>query len=283
MSLPRAAVATLAAVCLAAGLAAAVFGAATPAVAAEASPWARAAQSQARLIEGADVGGAPVAGVEIRLEPRFITYWRDPGDAGVPPTFSFAGSTNLKAASVRYPAPRRLDEAGAAAFGYEGDVTFPIVVEPADPAQPVRLVVTLDYAACHDICLPAHADLRLTLDGQPSAEAGRVAEALAAVPRPAALGGAGAPAVRSVTPDGAGGFTARVAGTDPTLFVEAPEGWAFAVGPGRAETDAVVFPVKRLDHPAAVDGLPASVTLTLVTAEGAIEVPARPDAMAPGR
>lgn len=254
-----------------------------PAWSAAASPWGRGAQSRARLIAGAPASGALLAGLEIRLEPGFITYWRDPGDAGVPPTLSFAGSTNLKSATLRYPAPRRLDEAGAVAFGYVGDVTFPILVEPVDPSRPVTLAVAVDYAACHDICLPAHADLHLTLDGQPSAEAGRITEALAAVPRAAVLGGAGSPAIRAVTPDGAGGFTVSAAGAGPdgALFVEAPEGWAFAVGPARPAGAETLFPVKRIDHPQGVERLPGPVTLTLAGRDGAIEVPVRVDEARP--
>ena len=275
-ALPRAAA------CLAASLLA-VMARPGPAWPAAASPWASAAQSRARLIEGAPAGGTLTAGLEIRLEPQFITYWRDPGDAGVPPTVSFAGSTNLRSAAMRYPAPKRLDEAGAVAFGYVGDVTFPILVEPVDPSRPVTLAVALDYAACHDICLPAHAELRLVLDGKPSAEAGRVADALAAVPRPSALGGAGSPTIRAVTPDAAGGFTvaATGAGSDGALFVEAPEGWAFAVGPARPGGAETLFPVKRLDHPKGVERLPAPVTLTLVGRDGAIEVPVPGDEIRP--
>ena len=245
--------------------------------AAAASPWAKGAQSQARLI-GAGPGPGEhglLAGLEIRLEPHFITYWRDPGDAGVPPTFSFAGSTNLKSASVRYPAPSSLDEAGAKAFGYLDDVLFPILVEPDDPAKPVGLAVTVDYAACHDICLPAHADLHVVLDRDPSPEAARVRGALTSLPRPSAVGGGGVPAVRSVAPGPDGGFivTASGAGRDAALFVEAPEGWAYAVGAPEVTGGDAVFPVKRLERPQGVEASPARVVLTLTAPTGAVEVP----------
>ncbi len=270
---PRASHSPLLPLSIAGWLAAALLSGAQ---ASEASPWAKAAQSEARLIEGGGSGRDAVAGLEIRLQPRFITYWRDPGDAGVPPSFSFAGSTNLKAATVRYPLPRKLDEAGAVAFGYEGDVTFPILVVPVDPSRPVGLSVALDYAACHEICLPAHADLHLVLDGRPSAEAGRVDEALAAVPRPATVGAPGSPGILTVAPDGTAGdlaVTAAAAGSGATLFVEAPEGWAYEAGPSRAEGDVTVFPVKRLDHPKDAARPPGPLVLTLGTAAGAIEVP----------
>ncbi len=268
------------------GAAALLLAAGLPraAVAAEASAWAKGAQSQARLIAAGAVAarGGLLAGLEIRLEPRFITYWRDPGDAGVPPTVSFAGSTNLKSATLRYPAPLRLDEGGETAFGYTDDVIFPILVEAADPSKPVGLAMTLDYAACHDICLPAHADLRLTFDRSASPDADRVRAALAAVPRGATVGEVGAtPAIVAVSaPDADGAFMVRAAlpETGGTLFVEAPEGWAYAAGAAAPDGPGhVVFPVKRLDAPKGEAGPAAPLTLTLTSAVGAIEVPVRLD------
>ena len=94
------------------------------------------AKSRARLV--ADARGA---GFEIALAPGAITYWRDPGEAGVPPTFDFSGSANLAKAEVEYPAPERIAEPdGSTAFGYDASVILPIRVTPADPAKPVRLV-----------------------------------------------------------------------------------------------------------------------------------------------
>ncbi|WP_165359364.1 protein-disulfide reductase DsbD domain-containing protein [Lichenibacterium minor] len=249
------------------------------------SPWSEGAQSRARLIDaGPGPGGhGLLAGVEIRLEPRFITYWRDPGDAGVPPSFSFAGSTNLKTATVRYPAPSKFDEAGAEAFGYRDDVVFPVLVEPADPSKPVGLAVTLDYAACHDICLPAHADLRLALGRGAAPEAAWVGDALSAVPRPGTVGGGGTPAVRGVEPAPDGGFrvTASGAGRGAALFVEAPEGWAYAAGTPVVAGGDAVFPVKRLDRPKGAEVPPAPLVLTLTAPAGSVEVPVTLDGAAP--
>ncbi len=122
------------------------------------SAWSGSAndKAQMRLIAGAPHGrGLYAAAAEIKLSGAAITYWRTPGDAGVPPAFSFQGSDNLAAAAVAYPAPARIDEQGLEAFGYRGSVTFPIAVTARDPAKPVRLRLTLDYAVCDNICLPA--------------------------------------------------------------------------------------------------------------------------------
>jgi len=82
-----------------AALAAALFGMAGSAFAAgSASPWITSTDSKVRLVSGTvDIDGAPVlvAGVQLRMEPGWKTYWRNPGDSGVPPSFDFAGSKNL--------------------------------------------------------------------------------------------------------------------------------------------------------------------------------------------
>src|SRR6187397_1512976 len=71
--------------------------------AADASPWSDDIRSSIRLVAGGTQGGALRAGIEIKLQPGWKTYWRYPGDSGVPPSFSFAGSENLASAEVLFP------------------------------------------------------------------------------------------------------------------------------------------------------------------------------------
>ncbi len=123
--------------------------------------WSISAKSRARLI--ADAKGA---GLEIALSPGAITYWRDPGEAGIPPTFDFSGSQNLARAEVDFPAPQRIPEPdGSVAFGYREGVILPIRATAADPSKPVRLVAKVDYAVCEKICLPAKAAAEIELGG----------------------------------------------------------------------------------------------------------------------
>jgi DsbC/DsbD-like thiol-disulfide interchange protein len=149
------------------------------------SPWANGAKSAARLIaSGSFQEGTYNAGIEIKLHSGTLTYWRTPGDAGVPPTFSFTGSVNLAEAQVHFPAPKRYDEGGIQSFGYEDDVIFPLDVKPRDPKQPVEVALDLHYATCDQICLPAEAKIELTLDPQqkPDAESALIATARSRVP-----------------------------------------------------------------------------------------------------
>jgi DsbC/DsbD-like thiol-disulfide interchange protein len=150
-----------------------------------ASAWATGSKSAARLIAApGESDGAYRAGIEIKLAPETITYWRSPGESGLPPVFDFSKSSNLRSADVSFPAPKRIDEAGSEIFGYEASVVLPIRVVPQERGKPVALVLELDYAACEKICLPVRASLQLALPAKDAGQAGALAAAEAAVPRP---------------------------------------------------------------------------------------------------
>lgn len=107
---------------------------------------------------------ARLAAVVVRLQPGWKTYWRMPGDGGVPPRFDFSGSENLEAVHVLWPAPTRHTYPMAGdVIGYENTVVFPLLVIPADPARPVRLSMRLDFGVCGKICMPATATATLVL------------------------------------------------------------------------------------------------------------------------
>src|SRR3954464_7681257 len=85
----------------------------------DASPWQRDAHSAVRLLAGSRSGAVLLGGVAIQLPPGWHTYWRTPGDSGVPPRFDFSKSDNVEAVTVLWPAPRKFDDgAGGFSFGY---------------------------------------------------------------------------------------------------------------------------------------------------------------------
>src|SRR5207302_11010161 len=130
-----------------------------PALAADASPWDGSERAAMRLIAGgparADDQAIYRAGMEIRLAPGWKTYWRYPGDSGIPPRFDFSKSRNVKSVTVRWPAPRRLADESGVSIGYKHDVVFPLEITPQDAAKPVMLALKIDYAVCEKICVPA--------------------------------------------------------------------------------------------------------------------------------
>ena len=161
------------------------FTAANLAHAEDASAWSNDARSSIRLIAGSNASDAALlhAGIDMKLLPGWHTYWRYPGDSGVPPRFDFSGSDNVKSAKVLYPAPQvHTDEAGST-IGYEGSVVFPVDVTPKDPAKPIALKLKIDYAVCDKLCVPAEGSAALTLTPGTSSEDAAVKDAAARVPK----------------------------------------------------------------------------------------------------
>ncbi|SEF59177.1 Thiol-disulfide interchange protein, contains DsbC and DsbD domains [Bosea lathyri] len=173
-------------------LTAAAFVLGTPALAQEAatSNWSKGDHSSLRLIAGATApSGKQRVGVEIVMAPGYKTYWRSPGDFGVPPVFDWSGSTNIGGLDVRWPAPERFQDSAGYSIGYVGEVVIPVSVQPVDPAKPVMLVLKLDYAVCEKICVPATGETRLWLEpGVTSVTSPRLESFEARVPVPVKLG-----------------------------------------------------------------------------------------------
>lgn len=109
-----------------------------------------------------DDGGRHFAGLAIDLAPGWKTYWRAPGEGGIPPRFNWSGSSNLAGLDVVFPIPKVLDQNGIRALGYDHDVVFPLVILPRDPKQPVRLNAEIEIGVCEEICIPM--TLRVTGD-----------------------------------------------------------------------------------------------------------------------
>jgi DsbC/DsbD-like thiol-disulfide interchange protein len=259
-----------------------------PAQAQEASPWQKEAHAAARLLAGTALkNGASTqlrAGIEIRLDSGWKTYWRYPGDSGAPPSFDFTGSQNVQSAQVEFPAPERFpDGGGGNSIGYADNVILPVRVVPIDPTQPVSLHAKINYEACGIQCVPARATLDLTLTGQGAAEA-TLEKAEQRVPKRTALGATADNALAVLSVHREPGepherVTVEVAvppGAPIELFAEGPTGeWALPlpepVGPAQGPTRRFTFDLDGLPPGAQAKG--ATLTLTAVSGDDAIEVP----------
>ena len=265
----------------------------------DSSDWAHDLHAAARLIAGASADNAGSkwlrAGIEVQLDPGWKTYWRDPGDSGIPPTFDFAESANVKSVAMQWPAPMRFDDgAGGYSIGYRDHVIWPLRIIPANGSMPTSLHVKLRYAVCGKLCVPAEADLTLLLTGEKGAEETVLAAAEARVPRRKALhpgtGCGEALAVCSAhreVKDGKQRVVVEVSAPQDTpvqLFAEGPTpDWALPLPePDHSPASSPTSLRRRFTF--ALDGMPpgaqaegATLTLTAVSPADAVEVKARLD------
>jgi len=265
----------------------AVMALALPAHAADSSPWVQDNHAAMRLIAGANQKDADSlrAGIEIRMAPGWHTYWRYPGDSGVPPRFDFSGSQNLAAAKVLYPAPQLLTDESGNSLGYINAVIFPLRVTPKQADKPVSLRVAVDYAVCEKLCVPAKGNAELTLATGASGNEMALAAAEALVPKPTSAAEAELSVKRVPAKDGQNARVlvdvAAPAGKRVALFAEGPTPeWALPV-PKPVEG----APAGHQRFEFALDGLPPGVdaagsvplTFTLVEGARAFEVKTRLD------
>lgn len=107
--------------------------------------------------------GTHMAGLRIRLAPGWKTYWRSPGDAGIPPSFDWSGSDNLGAMTVHWPAPEVFDPQQMRILAYRGDVVLPIEFSVPDGANPAQLRGQIMIGICEHICMPMALEVQATL------------------------------------------------------------------------------------------------------------------------
>lgn len=120
--------------------------------------------------------------VRVELDDGWKTYWRMPGEAGIPPDFTWTTSVPADIA-VQFPLPGRYRDASGETVGYKHEVIFPVTVK-AGTAAGVKLDLNLFFAVCKDVCIPAKATAAIELGSairDPDGVA-RVDSALALVP-----------------------------------------------------------------------------------------------------
>jgi DsbC/DsbD-like thiol-disulfide interchange protein len=247
------------------------------------STWTEASHAQARLL--ADSGSSGLrAGIEIRLEKGWHTYWRYPGDAGVPPKFDWSGSENLAAAEVQWPAPETIaDASGMKSIGYHERVVFPVAVKAADPGLPVKLKLKMDFAVCEKLCVPADAamELDIPLESGDLSEILEQAESL--VPRRAMLGEGmdkpGTLSVASIRIEHGAKPRAIISvsapeGSAPRLYAEGPtDKWALPLPEKIGEADGLTrFALPFDGAPPGVKQIPQKIVVTLAADNDAVEV-----------
>lgn len=98
--------------------------------------------------------GTHMAGLRLTLAPGWKTYWRTPGDAGIPPQFRWEGSRNIATAQFHWPVPDVMDQGGMQTLGYEDSLVLPIELAPQHNGSSMTLAGEVTLGICQDICIP---------------------------------------------------------------------------------------------------------------------------------
>ena len=262
------------------GFAATIFASALAidARAQDASPWQRDGHSAVRLLAGSRSGAVLLGGIAFQLQPGWKTYWRTPGDSGVPPRFDFTKSDNIEAVTVLWPAPTKFDDgAGGISLGYHDQIVLPLRIVPKSADKPVTLRAEVSYAVCEKICIPVDANVELAFNSVASTEDSALFAALDTVPKPANVGDPNPLTIRDVKREGKNEVLVDVVTPDDrglTLFVEGPTpDWGLPVpklvdhGPPGVKR----FAFALVGVPPGVNPEGAALKLTLVGGDRAYE------------
>ena len=165
----------------------------------DASPWIKDTYSAVRLIAGSRSGNVLLGGIGFQLQPGWKTYWRTPGDSGVPPRIDFSKSENVDSVTILWPVPAKFaDGAGGTSFGYQKQVLLPLRIITKSSDKPVTLRASINYAVCEKLCIPVEAEVELAFRSVASTEDNAIAAALDTVPKPAKIGDVTPVSIRDV-------------------------------------------------------------------------------------
>jgi DsbC/DsbD-like thiol-disulfide interchange protein len=241
--------------------------------------WQQGAQARVRLVAGGvDAAGNLSAALEIALPAGWHTYWRSPGDAGVPTMTDFSASTNLGPVAVSFPVPTRDDDGYAVTNVYNDGVVLPLAASVADRGKPTTLSVDIKLGVCQQVCVPdeVQASLIVPAGENDAAAASEIAKAAALLPGAPLPGTFAIDSVRRV-----GGTEGRpifqFTGVVPDaahadFFVEGPADWApFVPEPQPADGGKAIWNVQfsRLGSTIPIAG--ANLRVTIRSAGKAID------------
>ena len=128
--------------------------------------------------------GIHMAALQLDMAPGWKTYWRQPGDSGIPPRFDFSQSVGVQAFEVFYPTPEISWLGSSRNIGYEEQVIFPVQLS-VDRAADITLIGRIEIGVCRELCIPVTLDLSAQLSAQAPVDL-LIKAARAAVPKPGA-------------------------------------------------------------------------------------------------
>ena len=233
---------------------------------------------EARLLPGwRQADGTHMAALSLQLAPGWKTYWRAPGDAGIPPRFDWDGSENLDRVDPHWPRPEIFVVSGMRSIGYSDEVVLPLRITPHAGADPITISARMEIGVCEDICMPVDFSVRAVLPAGGAPDP-RITAALATEPETAAAAGVGRVTCR-LAPAGDGmELTARMAvpslgaGTPAVVFeLPDPDVW-IGEADVRREDGALTATAEIIDYGGALMLDRSALRITLLGSEKAVDI-----------
>lgn len=207
------------------------------------------------------------AGLSLRMSEGWKTYWRSPGEVGLPPEIDWSGSENLAAAEFQWPAPTRFRAFGIENFGYEKAVTYPIKLTLNDPGAELKLKARVSILVCSNVCVPLNFNLALSVPPGTEIDRGSASEIATWAARVPSDGNSseiemGSAALEKDKAALVVELSRHSGWRNPDVFPELGDGTAFGTPDIRLSTDKTLLwarlPVLALADPA----FPLAVTIT---------------------
>lgn len=128
------------------------------------------AEVRAELVAHAPEGVAPGKplrlGLLLQHAPHWHTYWKNPGDSGLPTSLEWQLPPGMVAGAIQWPTPQRLPAGPLVNYGYEGAVLLQAPFDVPVHVDADRLEVRLraDWLACRENCIPQSGEFALSID-----------------------------------------------------------------------------------------------------------------------
>lgn len=207
--------------------------------------------------------------LEIALKPGWKTYWRDPGDAGIPPSLDVSDSINVSGAEIDFPPPKRFDDGYSVWAGYDQPVSLPVTFTIGRPDRFAAIDATVFLGICETICIPVQGELSLDPGSDPdnAEDMALVKAAFAALPSPARADFGVTEWRREADGDLIVEAEIPAGATGDQLFLSGDGGFGFGT-PERIEQDGkLAYKAPVIRWPEKTD---ASIGYVLVTDQGSV-------------
>lgn len=132
--------------------------------------------------------GTHIAGIRIILAEGWKTYWRAPGDGGLPTSLEWKHSKNVEKVQMHWPRPEVFKSGGMRSIGYLNELTIPIELTPSDSGN-IDFNARLHFGICREVCVPAVVNFRDVMTEQMQTTDASISAALSALPLSAAQAG----------------------------------------------------------------------------------------------